>query len=423
MKEMVRSNELRIVFLALLFIAILLARSPALFIGPRFWAEEGTFYYSRLQDEGFLSIFTVVVRGNYQFLTNLFVYLSTLVPAKWAAHVTTYLSLLIPGAAVVIFGALARQIKWPFILSILGVAIFALLPHGYEIYLSATNVQWICSVCVLLISVLELERVRRIRKAIIYTIVVFCGLTGVPSVMLAPIFLVRRFVDHSETHFRIGLILCLCALGQVAVLASHAHSDRMLPIDFYTILAPTILQTIMSPLIGAEYVDKIIMPLKHGEGAISAHFAIVAILLAAGFVSVFSFFAFKAAENKLVPVALIFSWIWISTLNVVGSIGDPKQLISGWGGGRYFFLGAVCMILLAVLATKSDNRFIGRAAVVFLLAMLISGAVQSLNGDWKNWMITGNSWKSQVERCGPVRPCAVEAWPGGKDWEFKLNHW
>lgn len=56
---------------------------------PRFWSEEGRYHYEALQTSRW-SVFTLVVRGNFQLITNFGVAIATLVPAVWAPAVTTY---------------------------------------------------------------------------------------------------------------------------------------------------------------------------------------------------------------------------------------------------------------------------------------------------------------------------------------------
>src|SRR5690349_25149107 len=76
-----------------IFVIALLARSPWLFTGVRMWAEEATNYYAALEGADLLSALTLVVRGNYQLLTNASAFLAQFVPAVWAAHVTTVIAL------------------------------------------------------------------------------------------------------------------------------------------------------------------------------------------------------------------------------------------------------------------------------------------------------------------------------------------
>lgn len=179
----------RALVLTTLFVGLLLWRSPDLLIHPRLWAEEGRFYYNGLQNGA--SPLTLVIRGNYQIVTNLICYLATLVPAEWAAHITTYCSLLVALWCIVLFSRFSIESGWSLVRSATIVAILALLAHGYEVYLSSTNTQWLCALSLLFICLGQWSTLRGPRRVPLYAWVAVCALSGVPSSVMAPVFLVR----------------------------------------------------------------------------------------------------------------------------------------------------------------------------------------------------------------------------------------
>lgn len=408
----------RVFFAALLLSAILFWRSPDLLTNPRFWAEEGKYYYANLQDQGLTDALTLVIRGNLQLLTNLIAYAATLVPAEYAAHVTTYLSF---SFAIILAGLLAvlgHQNNWSPPVITLIIAAAALLPHGYEIYLSATNVQWICSACILILALLNEQDWSRSGKAAAYIFTGLCGLTGVCSVMLTPIFLARRFTAQSSLHFRLGLLLGACALLHIGVILASPHPDRMFTTDAFTLTFPIALQSVLSPLFGVTFVDWL---LAFDEPK-TRSLIVVAVYCLALLIAISTFTSARPMKNQsFVIAALTGAWIFISALNVFGSIGDTSALISGWGGGRYFFLGTACLLVSVGFATSNESPVIARSAIILLITIVLSGISQIYLGEWKNWLIAGESWKEQVARCLNARPCMVEAWPGGADWKFQLT--
>lgn len=268
-------------FLIVLFAAALFLRSPLLFMSPRFWAEEGQFYYAQLQNDSIFSVVTLVVNGNYQFLINSIVFVATLVPAQYAAFVTTYLAFAITLILVIFVGIFAVQNSWPRVISATVVLILALLPQGYEIYLSATNLQWVCSATMLMVAVTQFDhgRVTSRGSISIFVLSIACGLTGVTSIMLAPFFLIRKWISPSPKHFAIGVILSICALIQLVVIFTHHHPDRALPTSGLILTAPILLQTILSPLIGVELVDIIAVKLQTSSHQLMLIFAFQAVIL------------------------------------------------------------------------------------------------------------------------------------------------
>ena len=317
---------------------------------PRFWAEEGSIYYYFFQDKGFISTFSYVANGNFQLLTNWGVYFSTSFPSKYAAFFTTYFSLLFASILAGLIGVISIQRSWSNLLSIIIIINLALLPQGYEIYLTTTSIQWICSVSILLIGVIDANKLNKFSRCIALIYILFCGLTGVCSAMLAPIFLVRRYLLPSQFHYRAGLVLGLCAVVQIVVILKQPHLGREFHTDLLILSFPLVLQTIWSPLIGAGVVDWLIALLIKGEYSylwilVTYFVSIVLIIYIANTLK-------KSSQNRNLTAILLCTWLYVSILNVFGSLGPSAGLISGWGGGRYFYLGAVCFLILLGLSVN-----------------------------------------------------------------------
>jgi hypothetical protein len=397
----------------ILFVGILFFRSPDLFLYPRFWAEEGRYYYASLQSADFSLVFKLVVRGNFQLLTNFFGFLATQVPAKYAAHVTTYFSVVITSIMVLLIGKFSVENKWSINLGAMVILIIGLLPSGYEIYCNATNLQWVCSVSILIISVLKLTDLSKSGILSIYVWSFLAGLTGVGSVMLTPFFLMRRWIVPSERHLYIGIILIICAIVHFFVIFSHSHHGRLFSYDAYTTALPIVLQTIIAPIVGADFVDQI---LQFGERLSHTSLTFISFLI----IILFVLGCYIQFKKNYITLTLVSSWILVSTLNIFGSIGDPYALISGWVGGRYFYLGSIALLLIAGLIASNLQRTTGKIATASLFLILVTGVGQVYLGHWKDWLIRGNSWESVVLACGDARPCKVFVWPGGVDWTFDL---
>ena len=415
-------DQRRIAVAIALFWVTLFFRSPMLFLHPRFWAEEGSYYYAALQGRGFGSSFVLVVNGNFQLLTNWIAYCATLVPARFAAHVTTGLSLLVLGVFAGMVGLLSWQRRWPLPLAAVLLVNLALLPQGYELYLTGTNVQWICSACVLLLLLLDVSGWTRARLRLSYLLVIVAGLTGVCSVLLAPAFLLRKTVQPSAFHFRCGLILSACALLHALVIASTPHPGRLVPSELFFLSFPLALQTVWSPLLGGGNVDTLLAWIFTGPWP---RLGTALIYLGALALAVFSLWgATRSAKSKALPWFLAWAWLSVSVLNVLGSLGNPWALVSGWAGGRYFFLGAICFLLLLAFVASNKPAAPSRGAV-FLLALVMASALTTVfRGGWIDPLIRGESWEAAVERCGDRRPCQVRIWPaslGGRQWSVELQ--
>ncbi len=409
-------DEHRTLLLGILFIGLLLWRSPNLFLHPRFWAEEGQFYYSTLQDG--TSPLTLVMRGNYQLITNLICYVATLVPTEWAAHVTTYSSLLVALWCIILFSRFSIDNGWPLTTTAMAVAIFALCAQGYEVYLNTTNVQWLCALSLLFIGIASWVNLRGIRKALLYAWVATCALSGVPSAIMAPLFLIKGTFFRSAIHFRLGLILAVGTAIQVTIIVLHPHPDRLLSPTALTMTAPWLLQTVASPIFTGGLTEFLVFFLHWLQSSAALALAYAVLLSIAAFALVASY---REAKEKITVVVLALVWIFVPIIQSLGALGDTHKLISGWVHGRYFFIGVVCFITLLGIAANRASPVVRLPAMALLLMALCAGLYQARHGAWRIYMLDGPSWSDQVAACEGRRPCQVQAWPAGPDWTFMLD--
>jgi hypothetical protein len=397
------------------FVIAAFAKTPHVFLAPRLWAEEGTFYFSAMQSLDVVDSMLLVVRANYQFLLNLIVAIATLVPSAWAAHVSTYASFSVAVFVAYLIACFARAFALPTYVSMLLGGVWALLPPTYEVFATATNVQWVCSVSLLVICALPLHGRPKWQRAGVYAWAVACGLTGVASCVLTPGFLLRGMVYRSRPHLMIGLLLAVCSLVQIWVLTRHEMAGRPFGRDLDLLLLPTVLQTMLAPLIGVAFVNEIgAAILSPGAPAIAWRLCVLA---AAVSVVVFLVFAARGydRERRIAFTVLLALWFTVSLVNTFGAFGDPRALQSGWSGGRYFLLGAVAFSLLLALATGAAARPLRIVAGLALSLMFAVGAANALlPAPWKTFITRGGaSWAEEVARCGAQRPCRVEIWPKG----------
>lgn len=399
-----RSCVARAFWCAAVFIGALAMRSPHLFSSPRFWAEEATEYYSSLQNTSSWNVFTLVVRGNFQLLTNLFSYLSTLVPARWAPSVTTYLALIVSVVFAALTGVFSSQRRWPLYRALVVVILFALLPQGYEIYLNTTNVQWVCALCVLMLCLIELNHVSTGWRWLFYVFVGAFGLTGVPSVLLTPAFLIRRLYAPSREHFRIGLILGTCALIQLAVIATHKHPDRHLLLNGYAMVMSWILQTMLASLLTIDAVNEIS---KHVQPPVDFGILLLVVITGLSVWGITARAALRSLESRFIAVILIVLWIVVPCIQMIAAFGNPMDYLSGGVGGRYFMLGSVSFVVLLALTE-------GTVASKLLLAVMLSATTYQgfYASHWADLVTRGPSWVDQLAACKDKRPCEVTVWPG-----------
>jgi hypothetical protein len=402
------------------FLIISWLKAPALYMAPRMWAEEGALYFSAIQSLRPVDALTLVVNSNLQFLTNAVVYLAAQMPLVWAAHVTTYLSFVIPVFTTYLIVLFCASYGIRRSVCLLAVFIWALLPPTYEVFATATNVQWVCSISILLICALPPRVLETRYEPALYVWAVACGLTGVPSCITAPGFLLRGVTERSRPHFVMGAALCACALFQLAIIATHPIEGRSFAFAPLTLVLPGLLQTVLSPVMSADIADLIGAKIRTGDAG--ADVAATATVL--GSLSLICLAAALAWSRRWrsLTVTLLFLWLLETVLNTFGAFGAyPEGLISGWGGARYYLFGCVCFLLLLVLGTTADHRLARQISIALICLMAGVSLAQMVRSPWTRPLTEGPAWADEVKRCASLQSCMVTAWPSGAGWTFEIR--
>jgi|GEM_PF-3870042 hypothetical protein len=398
-------------------------RSPVLFINPRFWAEEGTLYTATAWESGSDVLFTVF-KGNYQLLTNISAFLASLVPYSFSPFVTTYISLLILLLTLTVFSTAlsGRNVaRWKIMVFVL---IISLLPGGYEIYLNATNIQWVVALSFLAILAIKEEQ---LNPKLAYPWALICGLTGVPTCILCPVFLVYGFAVRSKRHLCIGAILLVCTVFQVLIIITFGVSGRSFELSPTVPLFSLFLQTFDAPLLGYKLTSALADWLK----TVTSH-DLILICVALVDIAIVSGTAMLLDDKKL-SVTVSASWFFVTFVQVFGALGvtthlisasagarhfqfgvlgDTTHLISASAAARYFQYGACCFCFLACLGTSATNSLRRKISTVLLLSLLFSCLMGTLNNSWANLMLNGPSWNKGLSDCKKF-PCSVPIWPDG----------
>lgn len=395
-----------------------LLRSPGLFLAPRFWAEEAVLYYAVLQhSRDFISMLTLVVKGNYQLTTNLATWLATLVPALWAPHITTLVAL---AAALVLAWQLARLLAeydvnaWVILAA---AASLALLPQGYEVYFNATNIQWVMGASMFVAALLPLDRYARPGLSAYYGWISLGAFSGIPATLLTPLYIYRYWSTRSRAYLYPAIIVTVGACVQASVVLGSSHEGRLFAFDPAVFTISTLLQTLWSPVASAEAVERVLSAVDAGSHTYLALLVIVTASLPLVTIAV------RGAANTAFRehlVTVLAAWLLVSAIQVTGSLDDRAGLVSGWTGGRYFYFGALCFLLIVTAGTRAGVPWLRRCNLGLLLVMLSTSVAEIHLGAWHKAHITrGPDWREEVDACGNQRPCEVDVWP--RRWRFSLE--
>ena len=209
----------------IIFGILIIVRSPGLFLYPRFWAEEATDFYPPIHAESIIEAITFVYRGSYQFLANMMVFLATRVPLLEAPKVTTYLSYFVGLVVAYQLGVFIREYKIS-IFSGLTLVIAFLLQWGmYEVSLSATNIQWVAGLSMLLVLAIPCTWLDNHLKITLPWLFI-CGISGVPAAIVAPAFALKALLFRSRNTAIASAILFSTAVIQIVCIFWFGVSDR-----------------------------------------------------------------------------------------------------------------------------------------------------------------------------------------------------
>ncbi len=391
---------------ALAFLSTLFLRSPGLFLHPRFWAEEGTLYYGQLQNQEFAPGMVHVVNGNYQFLTNSIVEIALLVPVRWSAYVTTYLSLAVAVACAAMIASLFLR-RHCCILSASAVcAVFALQPAGYEVFLSATNVQWLTSLIGLLLCVSENVPATS-RKAILrYGLLLACGLTGTTTCILLPIFAVAALRRRAFFGWSLVGVLIVATAIQAFVVVVHHHDLERRPFHLSEeALLALILQSVFAQFLPLDGLDRLGFEFAARSGPIMVLAVAVAVAI------VVLAHAVRGKVDRLTREVLLGAIVVAPLVNQFGALSPAKDMLLGLAGARYFFLGGTCfLILLGTCLTVRSPLLRMCGALVFAWAAL-NGISTAAFADWTKPYLDGPSVAEQVDQCTIRDRCEIRVWP------------
>ncbi len=204
--------------------ALVSARAPVLLTEPRFWAEEGNlhFVYARSHDWLHSLLFVPIggwPAGYFNLVPNLAMLLSTrLVDVESAPLVSTLVALAVQVVpfAVVLWG---RSFLWSTqpqrFLACLLLALAPCVVGG--VWMNTINSQIFLGLAALLILCEKLESVSRRRRIAYRGLLALAGLTGVYTVALAPVAVLRAYWQRGREERIQALLIVSIAVFQAVI--------------------------------------------------------------------------------------------------------------------------------------------------------------------------------------------------------------
>jgi len=201
-----------------LYALIVALRSPTLLIHGRIFAEEGPVYFRSAWMSSGLQALLVPHLGYYSLWANLCGVLATL-SLEHAAVVFVCCAF----AAQLLAGYLVLECEAfeGFASKALALAVL-LLASNLEVWLNTINSQFYFAICAAVIFVSQAGQLRLARNAAL----LLGGLTGPFVASLAPLFVVRAFLQKSKDAVVQASLLMACAVVQAVAVLTQLHSGE-----------------------------------------------------------------------------------------------------------------------------------------------------------------------------------------------------
>lgn len=205
---------------------LLISRRPDVLSNAQFWAEDGTVWYYGAYTFGPLKALLIPHTGYYQTLPRLVAAFSLWFPISWAPLIFNLVALgiqILP-VLVLLSSRYAHIISLPHARLLLAFAYLA-MPNG-EVHANLTNAQWHLALTTAVIVLAEPSAAWGWRCFDLGTIAL-TGVSGPFSLILAPIVLLRAYVQRNRWLLYLGLVLSVGALVQLTAYSQQTHVPRL----------------------------------------------------------------------------------------------------------------------------------------------------------------------------------------------------
>ena len=367
----------------LIFLSLLIySRSPYIFNYGRFFSLDLTYHFEIEALNLINSLFFVDYNARY---LNIISNISSIISSRFfdlenSQYVAVYLSLII--YLIIILKVLyeesrlfSNQIQ-KYIFSTL----IILTPvMSFEIWLNAINLQVYLGLLTIVILFLNPGQSKKI---INYFLLILCGLSGIYSCALTPLYFLNFLRLKSKYNFICFFILFTCSIIQLSLILISStineigSSNTALVLDFskYEYIS-FIYNTVIRAFLGSSFPKFIFdiygLNLKTVLSNESAKDLLFFISLLISIILIFMIFwlfkYFKKQEEKIVFTYLILIFLILSFVVIIGGVSDSLH-------GRYSALPGITFVLtILYIASNSKKKFFKNLSIIFLSSSLIFG--------------------------------------------------
>lgn len=401
--------------LLIVYGSLILLRVPAIVWPGRFWAEEGTVYFSKYYSSSVWSSLLSVELGYYSLFNKLAIIPASRIAPLHLAPVFT----MIAAFAVMITPAWLWLYSKP---ELRGnsyrmyavLAVIMLAQPNQEIWLNTINSQFLLcvSTAIILISSVHRPLTHYTRLAILF----IAGMTGAVSCMLLPFFWIEFAWDRDKRKFQEAIALTVACAVQVLCVVTSDGRDTGLHLNLLP-WALLIKQWIL-PMFGVEIANYLAGIIRRQQLWQQTFLTMLALT---PYVAISLGFLFYGSRR---------SWYLFASSLFIASISFLKSMeaqsadlivahISALGAGRYYYAPNVMMAIAIILPQRTTARICQSHAHIFRLATRWIVALYILVGihDYvtstqrHKWFFEGPSWQTEVQEWKKRESDGLKIWP------------
>ncbi|CAI3924647.1 unnamed protein product [Commensalibacter communis] len=399
-------------FALLLFVALIhLTRSPEVLIDSRFWAEEGGFFTNAWVMPPLKALFF-----SYGGYLNLPVNAATLIarwciPLIYAPYVTMGIGVLFQLLPTYLL--LTARDKWlsSFKIRLLLALLLLFVPESLEISLQSLHIQFQLTLAAAITLILDTDS--RHQRYFKISILLLTALSGVMSITLLPLYLLRCLLDKELLRFEQFIILLIGNVIQFSCFYESFH-DRKYYFSMTDFLSIFFAKDLYIPFFGNNslsnsYLLYLQSLIKAQQIPIFACSVSIFVLLTI----VYCFY--KYPNTRLASYLLSYNLLNLA-LVTFGAIGPSYWFFEPYFNQRYAFINQslMCVLLTYFIYTlPKKGRYICGLLSVWLLIINYHNYYHFVS---HSYGVT--PWREQVKLWKQTPNIKIEIWPKG--WFVKL---
>jgi hypothetical protein len=399
---------------------IIIFREPSLIILPRFWAEEGSWWFSYAFSHSWIDALFSTYSEYYNFYKSFSTLLAAhIVPTEHAPLVTTIAAFFVQIIPILIVSWDDSMLWNSFFKKAVWAAIILFAPKSNEIWLTTSGSQYYMVLISILILLRDTSPQQGSASRFFYAILILTsGFSGVLSCLLTPLFFYKGWKTKSREVYLYATILLACGLIQLYVTLPIRNLHRMSHPDLPAAALIIWTRSFLAPfsLTLADHFERLVLSL-YNKSLYS--FVGYALLLS----EIAILWKLKNIIGAKKGIFLAGGFFLMSFFSVFFAIGGQLgfALLNHRVGNRYFYVPNV--FLLAMLFSSIDfkaeglkTRAVSVLAAIFLGIALLNGGFLFFTEPLKkpNWPV----WHDQITIWEQDPTYQPEIWPTG--WRVRL---